>query len=282
MVNFPRPDDEGFASHFMEAAGIKTHYLEAGTGEPVVLVHGGGAGADAWGNWRSCLPLYAKSHRVFAVDMPGFGLTEKPDPKRYEYNQANRNKHLADFIAKLGLGPVNVVGNSMGGATSLGVVMARPDLVKKLVLMGSAGLDISNPDREALKSLGGYDFTVEGMRRVVRNLTGASYAVDEGLLRYRHELTLADDARAALAAIRGNKLTYPSEEIAKVLTPTLVVGGKEDKIAVLARTYGYLELLQNSWGFVLPHCGHWVMMEAPNEFVTVTTAFFRNDMFKSA
>lgn len=271
------------ASRFVTADGVRTHYLEAGSGAPVILIHGGGAGADAWGNWRECLALLAAQFHVIALDMPGFGRTEKPDPAHYDYSQAGRNRHLTAFIAALGLGPVALVGNSMGGATALGVAMSRPELVSKLVLMGAAGLDIANPDLEVRRSLTGYDFTLEGMRRLMRTLAGPHYPLDEELVRYRYELTLAPDARRALAAIRdAGKLTYPREDIARVETCTLVVGGKEDKVAVLARTYGYLELLPNSWGFVLPHCGHWVMMEAPREFAAVTSAFLQPDLFRGA
>ncbi len=268
------------SSRFAIVDGLRTHYIEAGQGPALVLVHGGGAGADAWGNWYSCLEHYAVNFRTIAVDMPGFGKTEKPDPKKFEYTQAARNRHLAAFIEHLGAGPVYLIGNSMGGATALGVALRRPELVSKLVLMGSAGLDISNPDLEVRKALTAYDFTREGMRRLMRVLAGPNHAIDEDLLSYRHGLTLSDESRRAMNAMRDNpKLTYPKEEIATVVTPTLVVGGKEDKIAVLARTYGYLEVLRNSWGFVLPHCGHWVMMEAPREFVAVTRAFFATRMF---
>lgn len=276
----PLESAKDVTSRFVDVGGLKTHYLEAGKGPVLVLVHGGGAGADSWGNWQSCMPRYAAQFRVIAVDMPGFGRTEKPDPKLFDYSQAGRNRHLAAFIEGLGAGPVNLIGNSMGGATSLGVAMAKPQLIAKLVLMGSAGLDVNNPDPAVRQALSGYDFTPEGMRRLMRFLTGPDYAIDEDLLRYRYELTLDAASRAAMAAIRdAGKLTYPREEIAAVLTPTLVVGGKEDKIAVLARTYGYLDILKNSWGFVVPHCGHWVMMEAPQEFVAVTSAFFSGTMF---
>ncbi len=267
------------SSCFLDVDGIETHYLESGEGPPLLLVHGGGAGADAWGNWSACLPLYARTFHVIAVDLVGFGRSAKPDPSVYEYTQAQRNRHLAAFISKLGTGAVNLIGNSMGGATSLGVAMERPDLVRKLVLMGSAGLAISNPDPQFIKSLSAYDFTLEGMRRTMQALTGPGYVVDEVLARYRYELTLTHEARRAIEAIRISKLTYEREQIAQVATPTLVVGGKEDKIAVLARTYGYLELLPNSWGFILPRCGHWVMLEAPREFVAITASFFSDGLF---
>jgi 2-hydroxy-6-oxo-6-(2'-aminophenyl)hexa-2,4-dienoate hydrolase len=270
-------------NHTVAVGEVETHYLEAGDGEPLVLIHGGGAGADARGNWEGCIPEYAKRFRVIAVDMIGFGASAKPDPATYNYGQTNRNRHMIAFIEKVVGGPTYIIGNSMGGATALGVTIQRPDLVRKLVLMGAAGLDISNPDPAPRAALGAYDYTLEGMRRLVGALTGPNYQASDELIRYRHALTMQPGAREASAGIqahmRDDPMTYSREAIAGVQTPTLVVGGKHDKIAVLARTYGYLELIPNSWGFVLPHVGHWVMMEAPREFVAVTTAFLSGDMF---
>lgn len=271
-------------SHTVSVGGVETHYLEAGEGETLVLIHGGGAGADAQGNWQGCIPDYAKRFRVVAVDMPGFGRSAKPDAASFNYGQTNRNRHMIGFIEAVGGGgPVHLIGNSMGGATALGVTIQRPDLVRKLVLMGAAGLDISNPDTSARQALGGYDYTPEGMRKLVGVLAGPHYKVSDELIAYRHQLTLQPGAREASAAIaehmKSDPMTYPREAIAGVQTPTLVVGGKLDQIAVLARSYGYLELIPNSWGFILPHVGHWVMMEAPREFVAVTTAFLADDMF---
>jgi 2-hydroxy-6-oxo-6-(2'-aminophenyl)hexa-2,4-dienoate hydrolase len=271
------------ASRTAKIGGIDTHYLEAGSGPPLVLVHGGGAGADSWGNWRQSIPLYAGDFHVMAVDMIGFGRSAKPDPASYSYDQVTRNAHLAAFIEAMKLGPVNLIGNSVGGMTSLGVAMKRPDLIAKLVLMGSAGLEVENPKPGAKKPLVAYDFTIEGMRAITSALVGPNFKVDEELIRYRHGLTMEPDAKRALAAIRAatqrDGLAYPESAIAAVKIPTLVVGGKEDQIAILARTYRFLELLENSWGMVFPHCGHWVMVEAPKEFVAVTSAFFRSDMF---
>ncbi len=267
-----------FASRYLEVGGIRTHYLEAGAGPTLLLIHGGGAGADAWGNWRGCIPLYSKDFHVVAVDMVGFGRTDKPDPAHFGYSQEDRNVHMAAFIEKLGVGAVNLIGNSMGGATTLGVAMRRPDLVRRMVLMGSAGIAVDNPDPEARKALA-FDFTREGMRRLMGALAGPRYVIDEQLVDYRLALACEPAARAALLAMRTGKLAYADSAVAAIKVPTLVVGGKLDRIAVPARIYRFLELLENSWGFIVPHCGHWVMMEAPEAFTAVTSAFFRQEAF---
>lgn len=274
-----------FQSRRISIDGVDTHYLESGQGETLVLIHGGGAGADAEGNWKDCVPLYAKSFRVIAVDMPGFGRSARPDPKTFSYGQTQRNRHMIGFIEAVARGePIHLIGNSMGGATALGVAIQRPDLVQKLVLMGAAGLNISNPDKSALAALSSYDYTLEGMRRLVSVLAGPHFKITDEMVRHRHALTLVPGSREVLQGIqqhlKTDGMTYPEEAIASVRTPTLVVGGKLDKIAVLERTHGYLRLIPNSWGFILPHVGHWVMLEAPAEFVTVTREFFSHDMFK--
>ena len=273
-------------SHFIEIDGLKTHYLEAGSGDLLVLIHGGGSGADAHGNWKDCIGAYAEKFRVIAVDMIGFGQSAKPDPSAYSYGQTNRNKHMIAFIEAIAGGqPIYLIGNSMGGATALGVTIQRPELVRKLVLMGAAGLDIANPDPAPRKALGSYDFTPEGMRRLVGVLAGPNYQITDELVHYRHQLTIQPGAREAMSALHQHMLAdpmiYPREQIASVQTETLVVGGKLDQIAIPARIQGFLDLMPNSWGFILPHVGHWVMMEAPQEFVTVTTAFFSGTMFKA-
>lgn len=278
-MSLPLVDHPGFAARTIEADGLRTHYLEGGTGPVLILVHGGGAGADGWGNWRECLSTYARDFRVLVPDMPGFGRTDKPDPAHYTYDQAGRTRHLIAFLDALAVDRAHFIGNSMGGATAMGVAMEQPRRVEKLVLMGSAGLGISNPDPSYMKDLAGYDFTAEGMRRIIKALTAEGYEVDEEAVQYRHRIMQDGAAQKALKQIVSSKLSYEREAIAAIKAPTLVVGGKEDKVAILARTYGYLDLLENSWGFILPHVGHWAMIEAPREFLAITTAFLRDDLF---
>ncbi|MEK7214496.1 MAG: alpha/beta fold hydrolase, partial [Chloroflexota bacterium] len=110
-------------SRFIEAGGIRTHYLFAGSGSPVVLVHGGGPGTDSQDNWSACIPGLAEHFTVYALDTVGSGRSGKPDPARFEYSQPARNRHLAAFIEALGVGPVALVGNALGGGTVLGVAI---------------------------------------------------------------------------------------------------------------------------------------------------------------
>lgn len=267
-----------WSGHFVDVNGVATHYLEAGQpGLPqVVLVHGGGAGADASGNWRYTVPLLADDFHIFAVDMIGFGRSGKPDCANFVYSQAARNAHLTGFLRALGLNKVSLVGNSMGGATALGVAMESPDLVHRLVLMGSAGL--VSEITEDLRPIIFYDFTLEGMRRLITALTGSRFDASPELVKRRYELSIQSDARRAYEAtmkwIRDQGgLAYSEEAIRTVKTPTLVLNGKEDAVVPLRCAYRFLELLENSWGYFIPHCGHWAMIEAPLDFALAVRGF---------
>jgi pimeloyl-ACP methyl ester carboxylesterase len=81
----------------------------------LLLIHGGGSGADAWGNWRDCIPRYAERFRVIAVDIPGFGRSGRPDPETFSYGQTNRNRHMIAFIEAVAGGPIHIIGNFHGG-----------------------------------------------------------------------------------------------------------------------------------------------------------------------
>jgi len=268
-----------YESRFVDADGIKTHYIESGTGEPLILIHGGGPGADGYGNWHGCLPGFGREFRAIAVDMLGFGRTDKPDPTTFTYSQDARTDHMIAFIEVLNVRPVSLIGNSMGGITSLGVAMKRPELVKKLVLMGPAGIKTSEVSA-ALAPLMNYDGTVEGMRKVIDVLTYAEFKIDDSMLQYRVNLSNDPATKKALAAtmqwVRSQHgLYFEDDLIRQVKTSTLVVGGKNDPIVTPDQIYKFLELLENSRGYVIPHCGHWVMIEHSEEFIQITTRFIK-------
>ena len=140
-----------------------------GEGVPTILIHGGGAGADCWGNWRISMPIFAKRCRAIAIDLVGFGRSDAPDPENFTYSQDARDNQLAAFITALNYdGKVNLIGNSTGGLTSIGAAQLVPEKVNKVILMGSAGIEtgIIGP----LKALTEYNFQEDGIRRIISSL----------------------------------------------------------------------------------------------------------------
>jgi pimeloyl-ACP methyl ester carboxylesterase len=111
---------------------MRAHVLEAGVGEPVMLFHGGdGEGV----NWAPIMGLLQSSFRLYAIDRPGFGLSDA-----FDYRGVNLRENAVDFVASLldalDLKSVSLIGSSMGGFFVLAAALAQPDRVSKLILVG--------------------------------------------------------------------------------------------------------------------------------------------------
>lgn len=122
---------EGY--NFWAWQGHKIHYVEQGEGPPIVLIHGFGASAF---HWRYNIPELAKSYKVYAVDLLGFGWSEKAI---VEYDATIWKDQMVDFLKEIVIEPAIVVGNSLGGFTALATAAALPEQVVGLVLLNSAG-----------------------------------------------------------------------------------------------------------------------------------------------
>ena len=112
---------------------MRVHLLEAGTGEPALIFHGGDGEAVDWA------PLIGRIQdrvHMFAVDRPGFGLS---DP--FDYRRVDLRKHAAEFVSSvldaLGLKSATLIGGSMGGLFALSTALAHPDRVRNLILVGT-------------------------------------------------------------------------------------------------------------------------------------------------
>lgn len=116
----------------LDVGGVKTYLVSAGTGSPVILLHGLGASQHSW---RGLLPLLAAKHAVYAADIPGFGRSEKP--MDYDYTFKGFTGWAVSLLDVLGLEKAAFIGNSMGGATSVRLALEHPKRVTRLGLIGS-------------------------------------------------------------------------------------------------------------------------------------------------
>jgi pimeloyl-ACP methyl ester carboxylesterase len=132
----------GIHSYSMILDGQKVHYLEGGTGDPIVLVHG--LGASAQNNWRNLMPIFVRGgHHVYAMDLLGYG--ESATPADRTYSIAEEAKFVEAFLDAKRLDRVAVAGVSMGGWIAAAVALDQPQRVTRLVLIDSAGLSFT-PD----------------------------------------------------------------------------------------------------------------------------------------
>ncbi len=163
-----------------DANGIKTNYLEAGKGDPVILIHGSGPGVTSYANWRLVLPALAENFRVLAPDMVGFGFTERP--ANIEYGVQTWADQVVGLMDTLELPTTHIVGNSFGGAIALRIATQHPDRIGKLVLMGSMGVPF--PITEGLERVWGYEPSFENMRKVLDVFAYSRDLVNDNSRRY--------------------------------------------------------------------------------------------------
>jgi pimeloyl-ACP methyl ester carboxylesterase len=270
----------GIEDGVVETGSFSTHFITAGEGQPLILIHGGGAGADAKGNWAKIIPLFVRAgYRAVAYDLVGFGQSSAPDPAGFSYDQESRNQQLMSLLDALNIGKASIIGNSMGGATALGLAMRNPERIEKMVLMASGG--VNRDTGTGLAPLIDYDFSIDGMRKIVAALTNPEFLIDEAMVRYRHALSSAPDVRRAYGAIMGwikqqGGLHYEDEDIRAVKTATLVITGKQDQVIPMADSIKMMNLIETSSGYFIPNCGHWAMIEYPELFARITIDFLRH------
>lgn len=211
--------------------------------------------------------------------MIGFGKSEGPAVIGADCSQKTRYDHLAGFIKAMGFEKATLVGNSMGGATAMGVAIEYPELVDKLVLMGSAGLNTEIS--EALMPILKYDFTKEGMVKMVQALTNDDFVITDEMIDYRFANSIDPSNKEAYGNVMEwiksqGGLFYEDEYIAKITQKTLVVNGKNDLVVPLTHAHKFLELINDSWGYIVPHCGHWAMIEHPEDFASAVSQFIES------
>lgn len=222
---------------YLTIDGLRTHYLEAGEGEPVVLIHSGEFGASAELSWELMLPLLADRFRVVAPDLLGFGHSAKVHD--FESGYRRRTAHLAKFLATLGIDEAHLVGTSMGGTLLLRDQTAdAPTLpARSLTLMSSGGAMLDN---EARRTLLDYDCTFESMRRVVRVLFhDESWSEDDAYVKRRVDSSLVPGAWECAAAARLKPPTAPARtefgqpdslRYERIEVPVLIVAGADDPL----------------------------------------------------
>jgi pimeloyl-ACP methyl ester carboxylesterase len=253
----------------IDAGGIQTSYLEAGAGEPVVMLHGSGPGVSAMANWQHNIGALSQRFRVLAPDIVGFGATKRPDD--IVYSLRTWTDHVWAFLDAHDIEKAAIVGNSLGGRIALQMGTDWPDRISKMVLMGTPGVGMTPTD--GLAALRGYEPSHDAMRDLLRNYFAVDPAmITDELVAIRYEASIADGAYEAYRAMffdprhAGSQLGITETEVRAIATPTLLVHGREDKVVPMQVSVTMLGLLPNADLHVFAACGHWTQIERADEF----------------
>jgi len=257
-------------------AGLRIHYHDAGSGFPVVFLHGSGPGASGFSNFQGNFPYFAAHGlRALVPDSLGFGYSSKPD---VDYELDFILDGLKSWLRGLGIERCAVIGNSHGGALAIKLALDLPDLVTKLILMAPGGLE----PRERYMEMKGIrsmmkavqqpeGITRESMRKVFGHQLFDPTRLSDALIEERFEIARSQPQRV-LTSLRVPPLASRLPELA---CPVLAFWGNEDQFCPVSGAAILSEHCKRSRVMRISQCGHWVMVEYPGLFNEMCVNFIR-------
>lgn len=277
-------------SEFLPTPNGRLHYHVAGDGPPLLLLHGSGPGVSGWANFRGNLPALARDFTTYLLDMPGFG--ESYSPAKHPLVAAPAA--VLDFLDGLGLGPMPIVGNSMGGAVAARIAADQPGRVTRLATIGGVGLALLSPSPpEGIKLLVEFveDPTLERLTKWMESMVYDPAILTEEFVQMRWKAATNPDAatgirrlynRPMLEAMR-TRTAGAADQIAlltRIQAPTLIMFGRDDRVTPLDSALTAMRLIRKCELHVFYDCGHWAMIERKDEFESVVRAFLLRDQME--
>ncbi|WP_028978252.1 alpha/beta fold hydrolase [Sporocytophaga myxococcoides] len=237
------------------------HFTEAGSGEPILLLHGL---FGRLSNWHETIKYFSQKYRVIIPELPVY---EKSLPKEGLDGLVD---YLDSFIQSLNLEKVTLVGNSLGGHLAILYTVNHPDKVERLVLAGSSGLH-ENSLGVTYPKRGSYQYVEEKVRNIFHNERVATpQLVDE-------VYEVVNNVRKTIKVIkmaRSANTNNVASVLDKINVPVLLIWGKQDKVTPIHIAHRFQKLIPGDVTLhVIDQCGHVPMMEHPEEFNGVLETF---------
>jgi len=266
-----QPEDK-----FIKVGNINTRYWAPGDkGSAVVLVHGLGGFIE---NWVYNANALAQQHRVFAMDLVGFGRSDKT-PLTHDTNVLV--KFISDFMKTMNIEKASLVGNSLGGGLVLQFALNYPEKVEKLVLADNAGMgrDVISDFKLCSIPILGELLTrpsLKGTARLWKEIVYDAALITPELVNLAYGMINQTGAKKALlAALRVGinlggqrvKLINPLlNRLNTITAPTLVVWGRQDHIIPVAHAQVAIDKIRGARLGIFDHCGHMPQLEHPDRF----------------
>ena len=272
----------------LQTGNFTTHCEHSGDDgtEAILFLHGSGPGVTAWSNWQFALPALANRFHCLAPDLVGFGATEHPPNPPTGMRGWMRlwvDQCLA-LLDDLSLQKVHLVGNSMGGAIALHLLMEAPERFERVVLMGPIGTPHHiTPELDRL--WGFYDDpSVKVFRGIIRwfvyDDTFIASQLDT-IAQTRFEAAMKPDVQRSFKAMFPaprqtviDDLVVPELALRRMDHSMLLVHGRDDKIVPLETSLYLLQHLSKVQLHVFGQCSHWTQIEFAGKFNQLLAQFF--------
>lgn len=268
-------------SRFVTAAGVRLHYQEAGTGYPLICLHGAGPGANAESNFRRNVGPLSEKFRTILLDSPQFGKSEKVaiHDGRLGYNA----RVLEAFMTEIGVDKAHFIGNSMGGQIALKLAVDYPEKVDRLVVIGPGAVNkgVFTPlPVEGVRMINDYyrgeGPTLDKLRKLLETIVYDRSFLSEQIVQERFEATIEPETLELFTKRQG---PYRKEDLAPDLpmieAPTLVVWGLDDRFGALDVGLQITRLMPNAQMHIFARCGHWAQVEHADAFNRLVCVFLK-------
>jgi len=266
-----------FQIRFADVKGRTTRVLDAGTGTPLIFLHGIGGHLEAYSrNVRS----HAAHFRVIAPDFIGHGFSAKPD---LEYEIPAYARHILDLMDSMALQKAHLSGASLGGWVAAWIAANCPERVNKLVLNTAAGFDIDQHVMERIKRLSMEAVTNptrDSVRKRLELIMANANSVTDELVEIRYRIysqpgmvrTTENVMCLENMEVRQRNVLAP-ELLRKIKAPTLVIWTTNDPIFPVEVGRRFTQYIPNSQFALMEDCGHWPQFEKAEEFNRIQLEF---------
>jgi len=271
--------------------GLNIRYLVRGTGPAIILVHGLGEFLEGW---LFNLAALSKHYMVYAIDLPGHGLSEE---SKHNHTVGSNVKFIVNFMATMGISRASILGHSMGGPICLSLAVDYPDKVDKLILVDSGGFHdkVSWGYRLATipflgKILLGSPLLINkatirfGMRRQFYNpgIVPEEWieAAKKHLKRPKRNETILKIIKkyTGIGSIRSDASV--ADKLTQVKQPTLVIHGMQDKVIPVEHACKACYLIPHARLEIFDQCGHNPQIEKASEFNEAVLSFLRSTEYQ--
>lgn len=253
---------------FVKIGQHNIRYLEAGNSKKtIVLLHGLGASAE---RWLPIMPYLSSRYRVIVPDIIGFGYSDKPVTN---YTIKFFMEFLSNFLDQLSIEKTTMVGSSLGGRILIDYAIYHQN-IEKIVLVSPAINDESSPALQSYIQAALHP-AFEDVKKAFAMISGENDKVDDEIItEFINRMNLPNSKMAFLASLIGlKKEIITQEKLAKLVTPTLLVWGKEDQVIPISNADKFNGFVKNFQYHIMDGCGHVPFAEKPELFSKIVLNF---------
>jgi 2-hydroxy-6-oxonona-2,4-dienedioate hydrolase len=251
------------SEEYIKVGENKIRYIQAGDSDSnIILIHGLGGFAE---RWSEVIPLLSKKHRIIALDLPGYGYSDKPS---IDYTPEFFSKFIFEFLDILGINRTSMIGSSLGGQIVAECAITQNKLIQKIVLVSPAGImKSSTPTLDAYSMAALYP-SYDTVKTAYEMMGSSNKKVsDVTIEEFIKRMTQPNAKMAFMSTILALKNTPPiTNRLSKITIPTLLIWGKHDTMIPTKYANDFVSSIKNCRLEIMENCGHTPHIEEPFNF----------------